>query len=85
VDRIPLAAESAPSLNSVCQHLFCDPNQPQQLADLLANEGPQREREALQLSRLALLNDPASPFRWCDLGDLYLDFRSTADPAQHAD
>lgn len=79
-----------PFLEQACRLRACDPDQPARLADRIADAGPadpgssgpgsSGPEEALHWSRLALANDPASPFRWCDLGDLYLALR----PASHA-
>jgi hypothetical protein len=50
---------------------------PGTLADRLADSGPERANEALRLARLALGNDPASPFRWANLGELYFALQPT--------
>jgi len=71
--------QDAASLQRVCGILACQPDQPARLADRLADTGPAQGRTALELSRLALANDPASPLRWCDLGDLYVALRPAAD------
>jgi hypothetical protein len=73
-----------PPLEQPCRILACDPDQPGRAADRLADEGPEQQASALRFSLLALANEPASPFRWCDLGDLYLLMRSPGS-AQSAD
>ena len=42
-------------------------------ADHLIASGAAGEGGALRLRQLALRNDPASPFRWCDLAEAYLE------------
>src|SRR5579871_4671993 len=58
-----------------------DPEQLGRLADRLADSGADQAEEALRAARLAIEKDPASPFRWCDLGELYLNLRP-GDSAQ---
>jgi hypothetical protein len=73
------------SLEQVCQYLACNPDQPARAADRLADASAAKSEETLRLGRLALANDPASPFRWCDLGDLYLALRPPNDSGRAAD
>jgi hypothetical protein len=64
-------------LERACAYRFCDPALPSRSADRLVFGGvvgdPERVIAARRLSQLALANDPASPSRWCDLGELYLE------------
>jgi hypothetical protein len=80
VDRL----RDGPSLEQPCRILACNPDQPGRLADRLADAGPEQLASALNFALLAVANEPASPFRWCNLGDLYLLMRNPAQ-GQSAD
>jgi hypothetical protein len=56
----------------LCSALLCDANRLEDLADLVADSAASGPPTAVTLRTLAVLNDPASPFRWCDLGQGWL-------------
>lgn len=57
----------------------CDPDQMSRAADRLGDGAPDQQTLALPFALLAVENDPASPFRWCDLGDLYMAVRRPSE------
>ena len=56
----------------LCGALLCDADRIEELADHVAESAAPDAASALKLRELALLNDPSSPFRWCDLGQAWL-------------
>ena len=57
----------------LCRARLCDAASMEDLADHLIASGAAGEGGALRFRQLALCNDPASPFRWCDLAEAYLE------------
>src|SRR5262249_4783349 len=55
----------------LCSLLLCDADRIEDLADRVADSSAAAGPAALSLRRLSVLNDPSSPFRWCDLGQAW--------------
>jgi hypothetical protein len=56
----------------LCAALLCDSDHIEEVADRVAESAAPDTKPALELRKLAVLNDPSSPFRWCDLGQAWL-------------
>jgi tetratricopeptide (TPR) repeat protein len=56
----------------LCRALLCDSDHIEEVADHAGETATPGAPQSLALHELAILNDPASPFRWCDLGQACL-------------
>jgi tetratricopeptide (TPR) repeat protein len=56
----------------LCAALLCDADQAEDLARRAADAAVPGAPPEIRLRQLAVLNDPSSPYRWCDLGQAWL-------------
>lgn len=59
-------------LTRLCAAQLCDSDDPAALGNATDETTVEGQQQTLKFLELALANDPASPFRWCDLGEALL-------------